>query len=196
LRGPETIYRSAPDPEDVSEVNILATHAHSERYIVQNSIPNVLLPVNSHFSHLLTTPNIIAADKSSYIEELDKHPQYQYMFLRPRNWGKSTFLQMLADYYDKGKADNFEDTFGQLYIGQKPTKDRSSLLVLIFDFSTIDTTGPIEAILSNFNSIIRTTLRKFLFTNRAYLGNPDIEELANDENALQRVLVCIPCWSG
>ena len=52
------------------------------------------------------------------------------MYLRPRRWDKSTFLQTLPNYYGKNKADEFEDTFDQLYTGKHPTPSRSSLLVL------------------------------------------------------------------
>jgi hypothetical protein len=116
------------------------------------------------------TPGILAADKTMYIEELDKSREYQYMFLRPRRWGKSTFLQMLADYYDKNKAAQFDDTFSQLYIGKHPTPCRSSLLVLLFDFSSIRT---YEQLNESFNNTLNRTLRVFLKDNAKFLGYPD-----------------------
>jgi|SRR5712672_1002427 hypothetical protein len=135
------------------------------------------------------TPGIIAADKTIYIEELDKSPEYQYMFLRPRRWGKSTFLQMLADYYDKSKESRFNDTFGQLYIGKHPTPCRSSLLVLLFDFSGIET---YERLRESFNDTLNQTLRAFLDANTEFLGNPISETVinANANLSLQAVLVC------
>jgi len=152
-----------------------------------------LLPTSSNFEHLISTPNIVAADKTIYIEELDKYPQYQLMFLRPRRWGKSTFLQMLANYYDMSKADEFDDTFGQLYIGKHPTKDRSSLLVLLFDFSRITTFESPHETRKELNAMMLQVLRKFLETNKRFLGYPNSETLLSDDgaDALQNVLVSL-----
>jgi len=131
------------------------------------------------------------ADKTHFIEKLDKNPEYQYMFLRPRRWGKSTFLQTLAAYYDKSKKDSFYDTFGQLYIGKNPTPFRNTLLVLLFDFSTITVLDNHDDTKQNFNSAIKGTLQTFLLKNEEFLGNPDIEALmaGSGRDALDRVLV-------
>jgi hypothetical protein len=113
------------------------------------------------------------------------------MFLRPRRWGKSTFLQTLADYYDKTKADAFNDTFGQLYIGKKPTRYRSSLLVLLFDFSTISTLDTLQETRREFNDTINLALEGFLTNSAKFLGNPDKVTLIKESGAqsLRRVLV-------
>lgn len=123
-----------------------------------------------------------------YIEELDKSPQSEYMFLRPRRWGKSTFLQMLANYYDKTKAGQFGDIFGQFYIGKHPTSARSSFLVLVFDFSCIRTYGDV---FESFNDTLNETLRAFLHANAEFLGYPDPKALikAKATSSLQAVLV-------
>jgi Predicted AAA-ATPase len=132
-----------------------------------------------------------------FIEELDKRPRYQYMFLRPRRWGKSTLLQMLARYYDKSKAGEFEEFFGQLYIGKNPTPYRSTLLVLLFDLSAIHTLGPGQMMEKDFNRTINMTLKSFLVENGRLLGYPDVGTLIGDDStaSLQSVLVStvLPC---
>jgi hypothetical protein len=151
-----------------------------------------LLPGGANgFSRLITEPNTIAVDKTKFIEELDNQFSYQYMFLPPRRWGKSTLLEMLARYYDKSKADEFKDTFGQLYIGQNPTPYHSTLLVLVFDFSDIDALGPIRTMKEEFHDTINSTLERFLIENARFLGNPDIGTLIRHDSAksLQCVLV-------
>jgi Predicted AAA-ATPase len=152
-----------------------------------------LLASTSNFNDLVNTPNILAADKTVYIKDLDENPQYQLMFLRPRGWGKTTFLHMLANYYDLNKAHEFNNTFGQLYIGKNPTVDRSSLLVLLFDFSGITTVKPDEA-KQALNDTLLSTLRDFLETNKRFLGYPTSESLLGDNgtNALRNVLVSLP----
>jgi hypothetical protein len=78
----------------------------------------------------------IVADKTSFVPLLEANP-FQYMFLRPRRWGNSTFLNMLATYCDIKKKDSFEEVFGKLDIGKAPTMSRNSHLILLFDFSKI-----------------------------------------------------------
>ncbi|MFZ2419671.1 MAG: AAA family ATPase, partial [Anaerolineae bacterium] len=51
------------------------------------------------------------------LEDLGK----QLLFLRPRRFGKSLLLSMLANYYDVARADQFELLFGRLAIGRAPT---------------------------------------------------------------------------
>ncbi|EDN72449.1 conserved hypothetical protein [Beggiatoa sp. SS] len=55
-------------------------------------------------------------DKTVYIEKLEAilNP----VFLRPRRFGKSLFCRMLECYYDINRRDDFEQLFGQTYIGQ------------------------------------------------------------------------------
>jgi hypothetical protein len=97
-------------------------------------------------------PNLIAAEQTRYIERLDRHPKYEFLFLRPQRWGKSTFLKTLANYYDKSKRNLFDHLFRDLYIGMCPTPSRSSLLVLCFDFSSIS--GVTDNLQQQFNRLM------------------------------------------
>jgi Predicted AAA-ATPase len=98
------------------------------------------------------------------------------MFLRPRRWGKSTFLNMLAAYYDVKTKDSFEELFGGLSIGKAPTKSRNSHLILLFDFSTIRATGSLEQIEQSIFDSISGSLRRFLLKYRDILGDALPEE--------------------
>jgi hypothetical protein len=114
------------------------------------------------------------------------------MFLRPRRWGKTTFLQLLADYYDKSQRDQFERLFGQLYIGKHPTGARNSLLVLLFDFSSIRTLGSQGCLETDFSRVLCGSLQTFLGRNAKFLGNPnvhDLVELTSPTQSLSNVLV-------
>ena len=57
--------------------------------------------------------------------------------MRPCRFGKSLTLNMLNHYYDVNARDKFDALFGDLYIGQHPTKDRNSYLVLKLNFSLV-----------------------------------------------------------
>ena len=49
----------------------------------------------------------------------------QLLFIRPRRFGKSLLLSMLEHYYDLRQADEFEQLFGHLAIGRRPTPLRN-----------------------------------------------------------------------
>jgi hypothetical protein len=189
VEGSITVYKSEADLARVSPSPLsMFSPPGLEVLFQQPSV--VVLPGHSNFDHLIGTPNIIATDKTRFIEELDKAVEYQYMFFRPRRWGKTTFLQMLANYYDKTKKDQFDDTFGQLYIGKNPTQDRSSLLVLLFDFSTV-TTSDLRETRKEFNGMVSVALSNFLTWNAEILGDVDAKQLVGEggAEAIDRVLV-------
>ena len=144
------------------------------------------------FSNFFNEPGAIVADKTHFIPVLEENT-FEYMFLRPRGWGKSTFLNMLTAYYDVKTKDSFEDIFGGLYIGRAPTKSRNSHLILHFDFSTITTLGSLKDIRRSVVSNISHSLHCFLYEYRDILGDalPEEEHIIPDSAAtsLMNVLV-------
>ena len=98
------------------------------------------------------------------------------MFLRPRRWGKSTFLSILATYYDIKTKDSFDEIFGRLAVGQTPTKSRNSHLVLLFDFSTISIYGSREEVQQSVFDNISESLLQFLLKYQDIFGNVLPEE--------------------
>ena len=113
------------------------------------------------------------------------------MFLRPRRWGKTTFLQMLANYYDSSKDHEFDDIFGQLYIGKNPTEYRNSFLVVLFDFSKISVAPPDET-KKQLNSTMLRSLRNFWKPISSSWAIPLRSLLCDDgAEALQNVLVSL-----
>jgi hypothetical protein len=126
----------------------------------------VLPYTGTGFAGFINHPKTIGADKTAYIEKLDANPSYQCLFLRPRRFGKSTFLEILVNYYDKLTAHKFNDLFGDLYIGKNPTPAANSLLVLEFNFSEITVLDSME---KRFNEHINTTLGGFLSRYTKYL---------------------------
>jgi hypothetical protein len=77
-------------------------------------------------------------------------------------------INISPDYYDKRNEPYFDALFGELYIGKNPTRARTSLLILLLDFSTISG-GTYEELKSQFHLHVRLVLRKFLFDNHAFL---------------------------
>ncbi len=75
-------------------------------------------------------------DKTHFIPMIEQADRY-FFFMRPRRFGKSLTLNMLRQYYDIRTKDKFDALFGDLYIGQHPTPNRNSYLVLYLNFSGI-----------------------------------------------------------
>ena len=99
-----------------------------------------------NFSEILDQ-NYYYIDKTPYIEKLESLGEKYIVFLRPRKFGKSLWLDTLATYYDIRRRDDFERLFGDLHIGRNPTPLRNSYYILRFNFSGIQTSD--EATLKN-----------------------------------------------
>lgn len=116
-------------------------------------------------------------DKTPYIETLEtvENP----IFLRPRRFGKSLFCRMLECYYNIRQQDQFEELFGQTYIGRHPTPARNSYFVLHLDFSIIETSGSIGRIEESFHRICNSYMDTMLYLARQWFQ----EDAAIDRNA-------------
>lgn len=73
-------------------------------------------------------------DKTPFIENIEESNKY-FFFIRPRRFGKSLTLSMLENNYDINTKDKFESLFGKLYIGENPTPERNSYLILHLNFA-------------------------------------------------------------
>ena len=64
-------------------------------------------------------------DKTCFIHALEEE---RYVFLiRPRRFGKSCWVSLLENYYDRTRADEFEAVFGGSDLGRQPTEKPPSL---------------------------------------------------------------------
>ncbi len=89
--------------------------------------------------------NMIYVDKTMYIEKMENLSDSTIMFLRPRKFGKTLFTSTLECYYDKNRADKFDELFGKTYIGKNPTPNKNRYCVLRFNFAGISTNTVEEA---------------------------------------------------
>jgi hypothetical protein len=103
---------------------------------------------------------------SFYVDRTDRIPllergEYQ-LFIRPRRFGKSLLLSTLFNYYDLASAHVFDEMFGRLAIGRKPTPLRNSYFVLRWDFSCVDPTGNVEQIRRALHNHVNIRIDSFL----------------------------------
>ncbi len=81
--------------------------------------------------------NSYYVDKTRFIPLLEAQPYFLFM-IRPRRFGKSLWLSVLQHYYDVNYKDEFDTLFDGTYIGEHPTAERNSYLVLFFNFSAVN----------------------------------------------------------
>jgi hypothetical protein len=118
-------------------------------------------------------------DRTEYIQQLENHAKF-VMFLRPRRFGKSLFINMLACYYGKEYAPKFNQLFGHLYIGQQPTPLANQYLILKFDFSGIETNN-IAHTFDSFLSKVKSGVRTFMAAYKYLFKEYQIQNIKNQE---------------
>ena len=75
-------------------------------------------------------------DKTRFLRRLE---QESYAFLiRPRRFGKSLWVSLLENYYDRWWGHEFDAVFAGTDIGLNPTPERHRYVVLRFDFSAVN----------------------------------------------------------
>lgn len=137
---------------------------------------------------VLREKNYIYVDKTKYIEILENEAPYQF-FVRPRRFGKSLFLSMLENYYDILKKDNFQSLFGDLYIGQNPTPERNSYMVLPLSFAGLVTSEGKDRFIKSFDDNIIAAVRDFLKKYSYILGDDNMPEgITGAEMAIRHVI--------
>ena len=124
-------------------------------------------------------------DKTRFLRDLE---QERYAFLiRPRRFGKSCWVALLACYYDRTRADRFATLFAGTDIGHRPTPNRHRYVILHFDFSAFDDT--LETLRERFEYYCFQQLRHALECNpdlfsaatvRRILAAPTIDTKLNE----------------
>jgi hypothetical protein len=147
---------------------------------------------NANFKSIRTENNSIYVDKTRFIELLEKENNSSRIFIRPRRFGKSLFLSTLSYYYDINYANEFEQLFGDLYIGQNPTPLKNSYAVMEFDFSSIDTAN-VERFQNSFFQNLRSTVCRFLSKYKDIF--PNTEQVVDQINNLEYPALAALDWS-
>ena len=88
------------------------------------------------------------------------------MFIRPRRFGKSLLISTLACYYDRTKADRFEELFGRTWIGEHPTEEHNRYMVVRYDFSKMVMADDMEGLERNFNDLNCSAVEIMVTHNR------------------------------
>ena len=123
-------------------------------------------------------------DKTVFIPALEAANKF-FFFIRPRRFGKSLTLTMLQHYYDVLDKGHFEKWYGGLYIGQHPTPERNSYLVISLDFAEV--LAEIGNYHSSLDAYCDTEFRSFCRRYADYLPAGILEELSLKEGAVEQL---------
>ncbi|MCP4348714.1 MAG: AAA family ATPase [Desulfobacterales bacterium] len=139
--------------------------------------------------------NYLYIDRTSYIRKLENMSGNSFLFVRPRRFGKSLWLNVLKRYYDLALADSFDTLFGDLDIGKNPSPLRNRYFVMTWNFSRIDPRGTVDEIAEQMNRTFNNTIENFLMYYSEYLSDSvKITPMAAD--TLENVLSTIAKASG
>jgi hypothetical protein len=125
-------------------------------------------------------------DRTAHIRDLERLGDI-LVFLRPRRFGKSLWLQTLANYYDLRRADDFDMLFGALAIGREPTPLRNRYFVLQWNFSSVTASGSVREIGESLHEHVSTQAKVFARQYKEILQGP-IEAEGTPDRVLSSLL--------
>ena len=125
-------------------------------------------------------------DKTHYIPGLEDYNAP--VFLRPCRFGKSLLISTLAHYYDRTKANRFEELFGGTWIGEHPTKEHNQYMVIRYDFSAMVMANDMEGLAQNFNKLNCIPVEVTLEHNRDLFGDFQFTTRGNAAQMLEELL--------
>jgi hypothetical protein len=131
------------------------------------------LPYGIADFHKLRTKHFFYVDKTKYIEKLERLGSEYLFFIRPRRFGKSLFLSMLENYYDRNKKDDFARLFGDLYIGKHPTERRNQYFILRLNFSGLNTSSSVK-LEDSFGQTFKRAVIEFFDTYTTYFKDSSV----------------------
>ncbi|MDY0093470.1 MAG: AAA family ATPase, partial [Candidatus Vecturithrix sp.] len=153
------------------------------------SEPIKLLPYGLADFWKIQRDHLYYVDKTRFIPLLEAGARFVF-FIRPRRFGKSLWLSVLENYYDLGFKDRFEETFKNTYIGQHPTEERNSYLILMFNFAMVNPDP--RMINESFEDAGRSIVEDFLIRYQQFFPEKerkDILSLSKTESQLRRIFL-------
>ena len=112
------------------------------------------------------------ADKSAVIEELEGKDMTNYpVLLRPRRFGKSTFVQMLKCFYDISYKDRYDEIFSETNIYKKKLTSHNTYHVINFNFSGVSGVKE-DTLIRSFIIAVSSGINDFMVRYPDFVFNP------------------------
>ena len=128
--------------------------------------------------------NFYYVDKTRFIETVEEAPRFLFL-IRPRRFGKSLWLNTMKAYYDVNLANQFDNLFGETYIGKHPTEEQNSYLILSFNFSSVD--SELTKVKSSFEEHCQQSFHSFYKAYKSILGEEFLIEYEQYKTAEARI---------
>ena len=117
--------------------------------------------------------NRLYVDKTRFVHALEEE---RYVFLiRPRRFGKSCWVSLLDNYYNRTRADDFEAVFSGTHLGRHPTENRHRYVILRFNFSAFDDT--LDTLRERFETYCHLIVRHALERNGDLFPTEQIQRI-------------------
>jgi hypothetical protein len=101
-------------------------------------------------------------DRTQFLRTLEEMNIERALFIRPRRFGKSLWLNVMTHYYDINQKDQFERLFGDLDIAKKPTVDHNQYVVINWNFSRMSSRGSIDDLDTELNETLNSVMDEHL----------------------------------
>ena len=128
-------------------------------------------------------------DKTQFIPYLERYKAP--VFLRPRRFGKSLLVSMLAHYYDRSKSHRFEELFGGTWIGTNPTLEHNQYMIIRYDFSKMVMDSTMDGLEQNFNDLNCSPVEIMVEHNRDLFGDSKFSVRGNATKMLEEALAYV-----
>lgn len=123
-------------------------------------------------------------DKTRFIEKIENANKF-FFFIRPRRFGKSLTISMLHHYYDVLEKDNFDKLFKGLWIGDHPTPERNSYLIIYLNFAVVN--AEIDDYRKSLDAHCNTEFNYFCDIYADYLPKGLKEEMNRKNGAVEQL---------
>lgn len=115
-------------------------------------------PIGMSDFRMVRNNNKYYVDKTMYIPQLEKISNFLFL-IRPRRFGKSIFLSMIADYYDCENKE-LDQEFEGTWISEHPQPLKGQFQILQYDFSQV--LGQTDHLEDDFNTYCCGQLDMFI----------------------------------
>jgi hypothetical protein len=132
---------------------------------------------------------MVYVDRTAHIRDLESLGS-TLVFLRPRRFGKSLWVQTLATYYDLRYAERFDEIFGGLAIHDDPTPLQGRFFVLQWNFSLIKPRGGIDEIAKELREHVSAQAKAFVSDYEEHLPAP-VETDGRPQSVLISLLAAV-----
>ncbi|ETR65126.1 MAG: hypothetical protein OMM_14781, partial [Candidatus Magnetoglobus multicellularis str. Araruama] len=122
--------------------------------------------------------NYLYIDRTPYLRTLEQMKITRALFIRPRRFGKSLWLNVMSHYFDINKKDEFEQLFGDLDIGKNPTLDHNQYVVMNWNFSRMSSRGSVDDLEIKMNNTLNNMIKEHVIYYADILENVEFYDEA------------------